>query len=165
MRKNACNGEAPSTKADSSSSIGQLPEDVAQDQHGEGHDEGGVGQDQRQLRVQQAQRLHEQEEGDDRGHGRQEALRQEPQGHVLVLPAAEAEAGQPVAGQGAEADGDQRGAAGDDQAVEQGAADLRPRVMYSFCQLNRVGLNCRKGISEGLVRMTAGGLKEVMMAQ
>ncbi len=103
---------------------GQLLEHVAQDQNRKGHDEGCVGHDECPVGVQQPQGFHEQEEGNGGGHGRQEALGEEPQGHVLVFPPVEAEACQAVAGHGAQRDGDQGGPPGDDEAVAQRAGDL-----------------------------------------
>jgi len=39
------------------------------------------------------------------------------------------------------------------------------RALNSVCQLNSVGLNCSQGMSDGLVKMTLGCLKEVISAQ
>ena len=37
------------------------------------------------------------------------------------------------------------------------------RFVNSAFQLARVGVNCSQGMSDGLLRMTAGGLREVMI--
>ena len=125
MRQKAPQWLAPSTSAASSSSTRQIEEGLAQDDHDEGQDEGGVDQDQRQMRVEQAQRAHGEVEGDDGGDRRQDALRQEPDGDVAVLPALEAEPGDGVGRGRAERQRQEGRRDRDHGAVEQGAARSR----------------------------------------
>ena len=65
----------------------KVEERLAQDDDDERQNEGGVDQDQGEPGVEQAERAHDQIEGDDRRHRRQHALRQEPDSDVACSSA------------------------------------------------------------------------------
>src|SRR6266542_6874040 len=98
---------------------------VPQDQHRERQREGGVRERQGPGRVQQPYRSHHQEDRDHGRDGRQEALGEEPDGDVLVLPAPEAEARQGIRRWGAQDQRDDRRPQRQDDAVGHRPQHLR----------------------------------------
>jgi hypothetical protein len=76
-----------------------LSKHIPHDEHGKGHDKGGIDQNQSKLGIEKFQRLHEEEEGNHRCRRWQETLREKPERHTLISPFGIPMSGQPIPGQ------------------------------------------------------------------
>ena len=155
---------APSTSAASSSSIGRSKKVWRQITTTNGRMKVGVHQDQRQAGVQQVERREHDEERHRGRDRRQHALREEPDGQVLVRDREKAEARERVSGRQAQRERDRHGRERDYGAVQKRAVELRHRNCW--LQFSKVGVKLTNGMpSPVTVKVSAGRRRLFEIAQ
>ena len=103
---------------------GEVLEVIAQEPDDQRQIHGGVDGDEDGDAVEEPDAAEEEEVGDDQGDGGHHALGDEPEGDVVVAPAAIAESAEGVGGHGAEDDGEESGEKGGAETVAEEARNV-----------------------------------------